>query len=517
MSGPETAAGPFAASRTGFEELVGWLEGTEATGLTHAELEAQLDQRGRELLRTLFQGQLQLRALTETRRTGVVDADGIAHTAVESGHTRGLLTLFGPVEVTRLAYRRRGHANLYPADADLNLPVERHSHGIRRLAAVEATRGSFEQAREGIERGTGQAVGKRQVEELTARAAIDVEEFYATREHTPAADQDVLVISADGKGIVMRPEALRPATGKAAAKATAKLATRLSKGEKRYRKRLAEVGTVYDLTPVPRTAAQIMTSHAGTGAGETVGGRSEDENGDGAPPVPVARARNKWLTASVVTDAADVLAGVFDEAGRRDPTQDRTWVALVDGNNHQIDRIRAEAAARSLDITIVIDFIHVLEYLWSAAWCFFTEADPAAEAWVRDRAMAVLDGQASAVATGLRRRATATGLSDTRRQRVDTAAKYLTNKAPYLDYPTALAAGWPIATGIIEGACRHLVKDRMDITGARWGLPGAEAVLKLRAVRANGDFDAYWHYHLARERERVHDSRYNGGAPAAAA
>jgi hypothetical protein len=85
------------------------------------------------------------------------------------------------------------------------------------------------------------------------------------------------------------------------------------------------------------------------------------------------------------------------------------------------------------------------------------------------------------------------------------------NKADYLDYPTALSSGWPIATGVIEGACRHLVKDRMDITGARWGTNGAEAVLKLRAVRANNDFEEYWRYHLDRERERNHASRYAEG------
>lgn len=97
----------------------------------------------------------------------------------------------------------------------------------------------------------------------------------------------------------------------------------------------------------------------------------------------------------------------------------------------------------------------------------------------------------------------------------DTAATYLTNKRPYLDYPTALEAGWPIATGVIEGACRHLVQDRMDRTGARWGLDGAEAILKLRTLRSNGDFNTYWAYHLAQEQQRVHEARYaNGVIPA---
>ena len=95
-----------------------------------------------------------------------------------------------------------------------------------------------------------------------------------------------------------------------------------------------------------------------------------------------------------------------------------------------------------------------------------------------------------------------------KRKKADDCARYLINKAAYLDYPAALAAGWPIASGVIEGTCRYLVADRMDITGARWSVEGAEAVLKLRAVRCNGDFDDYWQFHLDQERRRVHESRY---------
>ena len=108
-------------------------------------------------------------------------------------------------------------------------------------------------------------------------------------------------------------------------------------------------------------------------------------------------------------------------------------------------------------------------------------------------------------------------LPRTQRTKADTCARYLVNKANYLDYPTALASGWPIATGVIEGACRHLVKDRMDITGARWSTEGAEAVLKLRAVRTNGDFETYWHHHLQREQTRIHASRYADNVIPAAA
>ncbi len=491
---------PFGQSRVCFAELVGWLEGTEAAALTHAGLEDELDRRGRELLRQMLQDQLDLRAMREQRIPEVNDAEGVRHGAVEAGHVRPLSSIFGAVSVTRVAYRHRGHTNLYPVDGQLNLPPERHSHGLRRLATIESTRGSFAEATAAIHRATGQNVGKRQVETLTSRAAVDVEDFYASHQPTPTDVNDVLVISADGKGIVMRPEALRPQTARKAKAATQKLKTRLSKGEKRNRKRLAEVGAVYDLGPVPRSATEVIGSHQSDAA-----------------PAPTPKAKNKWLTASVVDDAAEVLAAVFDEAERRDPGHQRTWVALVDGNNHQIERINAEAAARGIDITVVIDLVHVLEYLWGAAWCFFTEADPAAEAWVQDRALAILNGDARQVTAGIRRRATAMGLSRAKRTKADDCAKYLINKAEYLDYPTALSSGWPIATGVIEGACRHLVKDRMDITGARWGCAGAEAVLKLRAVRANDDFEQYWHYHLNREQDRNHASRYtNDVIPAAA-
>ncbi|MEP6464364.1 MAG: ISKra4 family transposase, partial [Frankiaceae bacterium] len=123
-------------------------------------------------------------------------------------------------------------------------------------------------------------------------------------------------------------------------------------------------------------------------------------------------------------------------------------------------------------------------------------------------ASAILDGRATRVAGAIRRQATTERLDPARRAGADRCAAYLTNKHPYLDYPTALQAGWPIATGVIEGACRHLVKDRMDLTGARWGLDGAEAILKLRAIRSNGDWDEYWPFHLAQEHQRVHKSRY---------
>ena len=221
---------PFGGSRTCFEDIVGWLDGTDAGSMSHSDLEEGLDQRGRELLRRLLQDHLDLRARRE-ERVEVQNVDGVRYGSVEPGHTRQLSTVFGVVSVERLAYRHRGATNLHPADATLNLPEEKHSHGLRRLAALESSRGSYDDTAEAILRATGVLVAKRQVEELADRAAVDVDEFYKTITREPAGDEDVLVVSVDGKGIVMRPNSLRPATERAAAAATTKLECRLSKGE----------------------------------------------------------------------------------------------------------------------------------------------------------------------------------------------------------------------------------------------------------------------------------------------
>ena len=498
---PDGSAGgaAFAASRERFESLTGFLDGADAAGLSHAELEEHLDVHGRELLRCLFDDHLALRAVREQRVEQVTGDEGKVRGRVEKGHVRALETVFGTVSVGRLAYRASGVGNLHPADAALNLPVERHSHGLRKLCALESPRGSFDGAVEAIERQTGVRLGKRQVEELAGLAAMDFEDFYEARRPARGKPGDLLVLSADGKGIVMRADALRT-RAPARPRAGPAPKPRLSGEDHQNRKRMAEIGAVYDAKPAPRTAADILTS-----------ARPEDYD-----PAPGPVARNKWLTASIVKAPAEVIKRIFDEAERRDPKHSRTWVALVDGANHQIERIKFEARKREVKVTIVVDFVHVLGYLWSAAGCIHPNDDQAAAQWVHRQATRVLQGHARKVAGAIRRQATNARLSPSQRKPADEAAAYLTNKAPYLDYPTALINGWPIATGIVEGACRHLVKDRMDITGARWGLAGAEAILKLRAVIANGDFEEYWRFHLAQERHHVHEARYhNHTIPAA--
>lgn len=494
------AQAAFAPSRGLFEQVSARMQSVDAARLTHSQLEEVLGADMREVTRALYQDHLRLRELTEQREPEVVDAKGVARTRIERGRKRTLSTVFGKVAVGRMAYRGTGVEDLHVADAALNLPAGMHSHGLARLAAIESTRGSFADACERINAATGAGIGHRQVQELAIDAAGDIDCFYDHLVPDPATDATVLVMSVDGKGVVIRPGSLREATAKAAAaKGGNAMKTRLAAGEKNNRKRMATLGTVYDAEPAPRTVDDVMADPDATCAA-------------GHERAPGPKARSKWLCGSVEHAAAETVTAVFDQAEARDPQHRRPWVALVDGAKHQIDLIRAEAEQRAAAVTIVVDLIHVLEYLWGAAWCLHEQADaPAAEAFVARRARELLSGSALEVAAGLDKQARAARLRGAKRKGIDEAIGYLTGKAEYLRYDTALAAGYPIATGVIEGACRHLVKDRLDITGARWGLSGAEAVLKLRALRANGDFDAYWRWHEQQEFTRNHQARYHDG------
>jgi hypothetical protein len=222
---------------------------------------------------------------------------------------------------------------------------------------------------------------------------------------------------------------------------------------------------------------------------------------------------HKRVWASIEKSPEQVIGDAFDEACHRDPSHDKHWVALVDGNNAQIEILKRMARERGIALTIIVDIIHVIEYLWKAGRVFHPKSGSDLENWVRHRLQGVLEGKAGLMAGGMRRSATRNKLSAEARKPVDTCATYLLNKAPYLHYDRYLSQGLPIATGVIEGACRHLVKDRMEITGAKWRLPGAEAVLRLRALRSSKDFDAYWLFHEICEHKRNHQDAYAGGVP----
>jgi hypothetical protein len=348
---------------------------------------------------------------------------------------------------------------------------------------------------------SGAEIAKRQIEELSVRAAYDFDAFYELRTHADAASDELLVISTDGKGIVMRHEDLRESTRRRAEHCVHKLQTRLTQGEKADRKRIAQVATVYSVARWERTASDVMHT-------------MRDETVESNRPRPTC----KRVWASIEKHSGTVIREAFQEAQRRDPEHCRRWVALVDGDRGQIRAVKAEAKRIGVKVTIIVDVVHVLEYLWLAARALFGGSTPEAESWVGDRLMSLLTGRRGGeVARTIRQWALRRedALNDVARKAIAKACTYLANRSRtrLMRYGDALRDGLPIATGVIEGACRYLVKDRMDRTGARWSLEGAEAVLRLRALRASNDFDDYWDFHLACERQRTHSARYAGARP----
>ena len=222
-------------------------------------------------------------------------------------------------------------------------------------------------------------------------------------------------------------------------------------------------------------------------------------------PAPQPVGKKLWASLAKLMKA--VVEAVVVEGRRRDPEHQAAWVALVDGDPTQIDSIATAAKTYGVRVVIILDSIPVLAYLWKAAKALFDPEEPNAAQWVGNKIEQLLHGQVKSMVRSLRRVATVKGLSAKQREPIDQCATYLANHASYLNYPHYLAKGYPIATGVIEGACRYLVKDRMEITGARWGLEGGEAVLKLRALYINGDFDAYWEFHENQEYQRNHQAK----------
>jgi hypothetical protein len=481
----------FCSAFEKFSAMVATLHDAQAQQFDHGQVEKFLETSGRELLRRMFQGYLDHRAATEPNWESLEGNDDILRTHRRPDCQRHLATLFGDVMVSRTSYGAPGVGSRFALDAQLNLPPDKYSDGLRRRLATEVSLMSFDEAIARLDQTTGGHVPKRQSEQVVVKVAQDFEAFYHTRRaNEPEASKDLLVLTTDAKGIVMRQEDLRAATRQAAQRAQSVRGSGLSPGKTDNRKRMAQVASVYTVAPYIRRPETIMNP-------------PPDETA-----LPRPKVANKRLWASVERDAHTVIDDIFDEALRRDPHRQRQWVVLIDGDRDQLAHIQAAAARHQVAVTIIMDFIHVLEYLWEAARALNAGDTQATQAWVQTHALKVLQGQVQTVARGMRVSATLRGLSDKKREAVDTGADYLSNRGSFLQYDLFLEQGFPIATGVIEGACRHLVKDRMDLTGARWRLHSAEAVLKLRSLRSSGDFEAYWRFHKQQELERHHLSRY---------
>ena len=409
----------------------------------------------------------------------------------------------------RLPVRGAGVPALHPRDAVLNLPPGGFSWQARKLAEMTCRSGTCDSGVEIIRAVTGQYVHKRQLQEMMTDCAADAEAFAETGrcrgpgaggpdgQETPATG----VASADGKGVSMLPGALREDAARRAAKRDGPRARKLGPEEKSGNKRMAGTCVVCDCLPPggePRTAAEIMRRPRGEPARHPEAFSRAYACGiiSGTAPMSSRRASSPRSTAA--TPAANGGGSAWSTAtptrsGHSPPKpRNAAWTCRSSSTSSTSWTTCGKPPGASLPAGNIA----------------------AAEAQVTDWGEAILLGKSRDVAADIGRRAAADPPKPGSEhvENIRKTLSYLQNKEPCLDYPTALAKGWPISTGVIEGACRHIVGDRMGITGARWSLAGAQAVLWMRAIHASGDTEAYWDHHIRAEHQRNHLGKYQDPA-----
>ena len=352
-----------------------------------------------------------------------------------------------------------------------------NSSGARVKAAVQ---NPFLESVQTIADLTGVAVSKRSLEEILPDATQDFDAFYRHRSPAPATGS-ILVAAVDCKGIPMvKPGRAQPTMRPASAK-----------GPRSNKKRMATVAAVFTRAPWVRTPQQVI---------ESLFRSCPRTPGDGPTP---PRPENKRVWASLLKGKTAVIQEVAEEMDRRDPSGSKTRVALTDGERAL--QIRVD---QTLRVTLILDLIHVLEKLWKAAYVFHAEGSLEADLWVLNRTLRILFGDVGQVVKGIRQSITKRGLSGAKRKTLEGVAGYLYRNRTRMRYDQYLANGWPIASGPVEGACKNLIKDRMERSGMRWTEQMAEAIVQLRAIYLSGDFDRYWEFHIEQDQRRLYPAAW---------
>jgi hypothetical protein len=476
---PATGAG-----RAAFRELERWLGSESSQRLGLLSVERETEWRGQEGLRLLLQEHLDGRGRGDVGvALRVADPDGgpggcklYTHKRL---HTRTLITVFGEVSITRTGYGKAGQPWLHPFDAELQLPARIYSYEVQRRVVKAAVQGPFDEAIALLADFNGIEVPKRSAEQIVLEASADFEAFYEQRGGAGSEVEDALLVAAiDCKGIPMV-KAER-----------AEAAVRLRKGQKRQKKRMSTVATVFLHPPRPRTPEDVVQSLFAPAEPAPRSRRSQERS----------RPRDKRVWASLLADKTAFITGVRAELLRRDPDRQLPWVVVTDGERALQQRV----CALLQDVPLVLDLFHVLEKLWKAAHALHPEGSPEAQSFVRDRTLRILRGQVGQVVKGLRQMVTKRKLRGAKCKALAGAADYLYRNRDRMHYDVYLERGWPIASGSVEGACKNLVKDRMERSGMRWTPPMAEAMLRLRATYLSGDFEEYWDFHVRHDQQRLY-------------
>jgi hypothetical protein len=263
----------------------------------------------------------------------------------------------------------------------------------------------------------------------------------------------------------------------------------LGKGQKHGRKKEAIVTSVYTIEAFPRTAEEVVASFF----------ELPQDPPEPAATHPTPQHKHIWAT---LDGKQTALSRLFLRVTQRQGDHIQHKVALCDG----CDALQSRIIAQFPNFSLVLDFIHASEYLWGVANRLLGETHPDRLDWMAHQTLRILSGQTQQVIADFRRMAKKKKTKTSLREQLNKTANYFERNLPFMDYPSYLANGWPIASGVIEGACRHFVKDRCELSGMRWNQTGAENLLRLRAVAENEDWDAYHAYRKQQRHARLYGS-----------
>src|SRR3954466_13049576 len=400
-------------------------------------------------------------------------------------HTRPYLSIFGEIPIARTCYGHDG-VEAAPLDARLHLPQRRYSYLLQQWLGSFVVDDAHAEAVRELGTILGLEITVRASEDLNREQASDVVVFQDRLPVPDAAEEGpLLVVTADCKGVPLVRKALPPEKA-TDAPSPAPAKPRRGKGEKANKKKMAAVGAVYTIEPFVRTADDVIDEVM------------RKEAGARRP-----RPQNKRVRAELLVGKVALFLWLADEVIRRNPRGRKPVIFLSDGEQALHDRQGEYLPEGTI---CILDLFHVLERLWKVAWCLFEEKSQkrAAHQWVEERLKRLLEGKVDSVIRGLRYQATQHGLKGQKRKTVRDAADYFERNRARMKYDAYLAAGYPIGSGVVEGACRHLVKDRLERTGMRWLPSGAQAMLDLRATYLNGEWEDFWIFHVVQEDERLY-------------
>lgn len=407
---------------------------------------------------------------------------------LDEPRSRPYLSIFGEVTIERVGYGQ-DRLDAAPLDARLHLPRRRYSYLLQNWLGAFVIDDAHAEAIRKLQMILGFPIPVKASEDLDREQASDVEPF---QDHLPVPEPSqegsLVVVSADCKGVPSIRSALAAAESEEAQEpaTSSEPHHRRGKGEKANKKRMAAVGAVYTIEPFVRTTDEVIDE-------------LQRKKAEKRRPRP----QHKRLRADLLLGKVTLFVWPADELCRRNPEGAKPVVFLSDGERASHDRQREYLPE---NVTCILDLLHVTERLWKAAWCLFDERTQKAQAerWVEDRLRMSLDGKVGLVIGGLRQTLTKRKLRGSRRKTVREVINYFDGNRSRMRYDEYLAAGYPIGSGVIEGACRHLVKDRLERAGMRWHPDGAQAMLDLRATYLNGEWEAFWSYHVEQEDDRLY-------------